>query len=185
MFLKLPHSFSAIPVNKYAFSYRLPFCYDVTGKKIIFELFFCQNETPFLEVCVRPCYLVLYLHTWPLQEGNGIANLYGTATALQALKTAGFEILDCKDRAEEGDEPWYATMVGRNLCSLQTFRASWIGRMVTHAVVMAMEGVGIAPRGSISVHNMLLRAADNLVEGGRLGIFTPLYLVVAKKPMNI
>ena len=120
---------------------------------------------------------------YSLQEGNGIANLQHVSVGLKALETVGFEVLEHSDRAEEGDEPWYAILQGRNLCSLQSFRASWFGRMMTHMLVVTMEGVGLAPRGSTSVHNMLLRAADGLIDGGRTGIFTPLYTVVARKPV--
>ena len=99
------------------------------------------------------------------------------------MKEVGFEILEERDRVEDGDEPWYSALVGRNLCSLQTFKVSWLGRTLTHGVVVAMEGMGLAPRGSSSVHSLLLKAADSLVEGGRRGIFTPLYTIVAKKPL--
>lgn len=102
---------------------------------------------------------------------------------MKALKAVGFEILEYSDKTEEGDEPWYAILQGRNLCSLQSFRASWLGRMMTHMLVMAMEGVGLSPRGTTSVHSMLLKAADGLVDGGKLGIFTPLYTIVARKPL--
>ena len=42
-FLKLPRSFSAIPVSKYAFSWHLPYCYDVTGKKKFLSHFYART----------------------------------------------------------------------------------------------------------------------------------------------
>ena len=45
-----------------------------------------------------------------------------------------------------------------------------------------LEKVGVAPKGSLQTHDVLETAGDCLVEGGKLGIFTPMYLMIGKKP---
>ena len=45
-----------------------------------------------------------------------------------------------------------------------------------------MERVRLAPKGSTEVSTVLNTAADALVRAGELGIFTPMYFYVARKP---
>ena len=45
-----------------------------------------------------------------------------------------------------------------------------------------MEALRVAPRGSVRVSETLNLCADAMVEAGRLGIFTPMYLIHARKP---
>jgi sterol 24-C-methyltransferase len=47
-----------------------------------------------------------------------------------------------------------------------------------------MERLRIAPKGSTQVSALLNKAADALTRGGELGIFTPMYLHVARKPLT-
>ena len=46
-----------------------------------------------------------------------------------------------------------------------------------------LEFIGFAPKGTQAVHTMLLKAAVNLEKSGDLGIFSPMYLIVMKKPL--
>lgn len=45
-----------------------------------------------------------------------------------------------------------------------------------------MEKIGLAPAGTHKVSQMLLSARSYLVAGGKLGIFTPMFCFVARKP---
>jgi len=47
-----------------------------------------------------------------------------------------------------------------------------------------MEFLHLAPKGTCKVQAMLQHAAVGLREGGELGIFTPMFLLVARKPLN-
>ena len=55
--------------------------------------------------------------------------------------------------------------------------------MVTKNLAWVLEKVGIAPKGTSSVSSFLEKGADGLCAGGKMGIFTPMYLFVARKPM--
>ena len=44
--------------------------------------------------------------------------------------------------------------------------------------------VGIAPQGTQKTADTLAVSADALVEGGQLNLFTPMYMMIARKPLN-
>ena len=75
----------------------------------------------------------------------------------------------------------YSFMEGRG-CSMQSFRVSTIGRMVTHCVLTVLETLSVAPKGVTKVHSVLQVAASSLIKSGRMEIFTPMFRVVARKP---
>jgi hypothetical protein len=51
-------------------------------------------------------------------------------------------------------------------------------------MVSTLETVGIAPKGTAATSTMLMKTAVALVESGKLGIFSPDYLVVMRKPLE-
>ncbi|KAK5001285.1 Delta(24)-sterol C-methyltransferase, partial [Elasticomyces elasticus] len=61
-------------------------------------------------------------------------------------------------------------------------RMTKIGRGAVHRFVGALEMIGLAPRGTQKTADSLARAADCLVAGGKEKLFTPMYLMVARKP---
>lgn len=63
-------------------------------------------------------------------------------------------------------------------------RMTWWGRGITHKFVGLLEKVGIAPGGTQKTANSLAVAADCLVAGAKEDLFTPMYLMVARKPLK-
>lgn len=116
-----------------------------------------------------------------IEIGNGLPDVRSTDECKQALQDAGFELLEVQDLVETADIPWYEPLDPQRM-SLSSFRTTRIGRMLTRAMVFGMEKVGIAPAGSRRVASFLERAGDSLTEGGKLGIFTPMYFFVARRP---
>lgn len=53
---------------------------------------------------------------------------------------------------------------------------------MTHQIVRGLEAVHIAPPGATKISEVLCRAADALVEGGKKGIFTPMFWCLVRKP---
>ena len=100
-----------------------------------------------------------------------------------ALRKVGFEILENRDLAAEAPPgiPWYQPLVGSGF-SFADFRSSAVGRRLTHASLWLLEQLRIVPQGTTHVAAMLNLAADTLAEAGRLGIFTPMYFILARKP---
>ncbi|KAJ2284777.1 Delta(24)-sterol C-methyltransferase, partial [Coemansia sp. RSA 2706] len=64
------------------------------------------------------------------------------------------------------------------------FARSQVGRIFTTNAVKLLEKVGIAPKGTVQVQEVLSTAADGLVDGAKMEIFTPMYLIVGRKPLN-
>lgn len=118
-----------------------------------------------------------------MQLGGGLPVIDDMATVDRALRSVGFEVLETRDLTQQTGPsiPWYQPLAGSGV-SLAAFRSSRLGRWVTHNSVRALEALRIAPKGTTRVAATLNLCATAMVEAGRLGIFTPMYLVHARKP---
>jgi len=115
-----------------------------------------------------------------IERGNGLPDLEPISKILDALKEAGFEIVENFDIAPLSDIPWYMPLVGR-LTPLGIAHTS-IGRWVSLKGLKLLEYLRIAPAGSGATLEMLQKGADCLCDSGRKGIFTPMWWVLARKP---
>lgn len=121
-----------------------------------------------------------------IEVGNGLPTLATAAQVLAAAEAAGFEIVDHYD-ANSGVHsphqiPWYETLTGK--MSLSGFRMTWLGRLMTHAFVTVLEALRIAPKGTSKISAILNATAVDLVDGGRLEIFTPSFFFLCRKPLQ-
>ncbi|GAB5033101.1 delta-24-sterol methyltransferase [Nannochloropsis oceanica] len=119
-----------------------------------------------------------------IEVGNGLPTLATAGEVLDAVRAAGFEVVDAYD-ANAGVHspnqiPWYDTLTGK--FTLGGFRMTWLGRVITHLFVSVLELVRIAPRGTSKISSILNATAIDLVEGGKREIFTPSFFFVARKP---
>ncbi|KAK2175692.1 hypothetical protein NP493_710g00029 [Ridgeia piscesae] len=112
--------------------------------------------------------------------GDGLPDINSIETVLHAVKSNGFELLETADMVEHSPVPWYSVMQPR--WTLADFKITPLGRWLTHVALMGLELVGFAPSGSVKVHRTLCKGADSLVNGGKEGVFSPMFLVVARKP---
>jgi sterol 24-C-methyltransferase len=139
-----------------------------------------------MEWCITP----LFDHDDPahrrlklgIERGNAIANLDTFETVSAALEKSGFEVLEERDCAPDSDPglEWYAPLTGVELSIRSLPRLPW-GRVVVHTVTGLLELARIAPKGTRDVSAFLNASADALVAAGKLGIFTPMYLLLARK----
>ncbi|KAJ3507470.1 hypothetical protein NLJ89_g6287 [Agrocybe chaxingu] len=126
-----------------------------------------------------------------IELGNGIPEMRPLRMAREALKTVGFQIEHEEDLAERPDPiPWYYPLEG-DIAKAQTmwdyftvWRMSWSGIFVTHNAVRILEFLGLVPKGTHDVGESLKVAGASLVESGRKKLFTPMYLVISRKPAN-
>lgn len=127
-----------------------------------------------------------------IEQGDGIAQLFKISDGIAALKGAGFEMQVNQDLAadDDGPAPWYWPL-GSDLRYAQTLwdaltvlRMNKWGRQVAHAFFGLLEVARIAPAGTRKTAESLGRAADALVEGGKRKLFTPMYLMVGRKPTS-
>lgn len=114
---------------------------------------------------------------------NAVPNLLTTSQQVDAMKEAGFDVLSAKDQASESDPgwPWYRSLQGRDL-SLASLARVPAGRWFTARATSLLELLRIAPAGTGEAARILNVAADSLVEAGVAGIFTPSFLIHARKP---
>ncbi|KKZ64773.1 sterol 24-C-methyltransferase [[Emmonsia] crescens] len=126
-----------------------------------------------------------------IEQGDGIANMVKAEVALAAIKAAGFELVHAEDLAERPDEiPWYYPLAGswKHMSSIGDFftilRMTWWGRSIVHRFVGGLEKVGVMPNGAQKTGDSLAYAADCLVKGGQKKLFTPMFLMVGRKPEN-
>ncbi|GJC83302.1 sterol 24-C-methyltransferase erg-4 [Colletotrichum liriopes] len=125
-----------------------------------------------------------------IEQGDGIANMVKVTEALRAFGAAGFDIIQHEDMAERPDpSPWYWPLDAGSWRHAQTmgdllytFRMTGLGRAVTHGFLGLMETLKLAPPGMMKMSDSLCVAADALVLGGKEKIFTPMYLMVGRKP---
>lgn len=124
-----------------------------------------------------------------IEQGNGISNMVKVEEGLRAIKAAGFVLEFHEDLADRKDaKPWYYPLNGdlRMVSSLRDLvtvgRMTKVGRTVAHGLVGGLEYVGLAPQGTKKTADSLGRAADCLVAGGKEKLFTPMYLMIARKP---
>ena len=99
------------------------------------------------------------------------------------LRKVGFELMEARDIAADAPPgiPWYQPLVGSGL-SFASFRSSAVGRRFTCGLLWLLERLRVVPRGTTRVGSLLDLAAVTFAEAGRLGIFTPMYFIHARKP---
>jgi sterol 24-C-methyltransferase len=126
-----------------------------------------------------------------IEQGNGISNMEKVSVSVDAIKAAGFELELEDDLADREDKmPWYWPLTGnyRYLQSVFDLFTIWrltkLGRNTIHGFIGLLEKVGVAPGGTQKTADNLALAADSLVAGGEQKLFTPMYLMVARKPLQ-
>eukprot|EP01060_Flectonema_neradi_P029305 TRINITY_DN400_c3_g1_i1.p1 TRINITY_DN400_c3_g1~~TRINITY_DN400_c3_g1_i1.p1 ORF type:complete len:359 (+),score=86.76 TRINITY_DN400_c3_g1_i1:66-1142(+) len=107
-----------------------------------------------------------------IEYGNGLPPMRSPADILKAAEATGFKLIMEDDLAQDhnGTRPWYTRL-----------DLGWYEYRMTHLTCWIMEYLGFAEEGTLSIHGMLLRAADGLVAGGKTNVFTPMHLFVFEK----
>jgi len=111
-----------------------------------------------------------------IEFGNALPPLRSHQGVLDTAAELGFEVVFEEDLAEDehNTRPWYHRL-----------EMSWLSQKGTHLFCQFMEAVGLAAKGTVQVHEVLLTAADNLVLGGQQKTFTPMHLFIFRKPSTV
>jgi sterol 24-C-methyltransferase len=124
-----------------------------------------------------------------IEQGDGISNMVKISEGIAAIMAAGFELELHEDLAKRPDAtPWYYPLAGdfKHIGSIWDFvtiaRMTKIGRGLSHRLIGVLETLGLAPEGTQKTADSMAVAADCLVAGGKEDLFTPMYLMVARKP---
>ena len=118
-----------------------------------------------------------------IEYGGALPNIARPDEVDGPLREVGFELIDARDPAAEAppEIPWHQPFIGSGL-SFASLRSSPVGRRLTSSSIWLLERLGIVPRGAARVLTLLNLAAATFAEAGCLGIFTPMYFFLARKP---
>ena len=121
-----------------------------------------------------------------LMHGIALKDIATMGEVTQALEQAGFQVIEAKDRALEESSPatpWYKPMETRSKTLGNTLRRTPLGRKLLMGIFRLAGALRVFPNGSADVVGLLDRTAKAYVDGGKAGIFTPLYCFLARKPL--
>ncbi|KAL7309884.1 Delta(24)-sterol C-methyltransferase [Mucor circinelloides] len=120
-----------------------------------------------------------------IELGNSISKLYTTKQCIQALEAVGFKILEQGDMGvvDSSTNPWYNTLKAPD-GGLRGFLRSSVGRTYTNTLMTFLNKFSLVPSGVLETSQLLNAAADNLVAGGEMGIFTPMFFFLVEKPFT-
>lgn len=142
-----------------------------------------------------------------IEEGDGLPDIATKHHCLTALKKAGFDIVEERDLVNDeyggwqdatgaystskealknyrGGKPWMHPLLPSWNPFTQRFQFNWIGQLLTEYILMLLEFLRIAPTGTSKAQLMLMQGAIGLARAGELGIFTPMYLMVGRVPID-
>lgn len=143
-----------------------------------------------------------------IEEGDGLPDIATTHHCLEALKEAGFDILEERDLAlddyggsqspetgaystqrdararSKGGKPWMLPLLPSWNPFTQRFQFNWFGLHLTKYSLKVMEFLRLAPVGTSRTQIMLQAGGIGCSRGGELGIFTPMFLMVGRVPLD-
>ncbi|PIN09489.1 SAM-dependent methyltransferase [Handroanthus impetiginosus] len=106
-----------------------------------------------------------------IERGDALPGLRSYKDIAEVAKKVGFEVLKEQDLAKPPANPWWTRLkMGR------------IAYWRNHILITVLAWLGIAPKGVVDVHEMLFVTADYLTRGGETGIFTPMHMILCRKP---
>ncbi|MCD7466211.1 Methyltransferase [Datura stramonium] len=106
-----------------------------------------------------------------IERGDALPGLRSYKDIAEVARQVGFEVVKEKDLAKPPSNPWWTRLkMGR------------IAYRRNHILVTILKLFGIAPKGTVDVHEMLFVTADYLSQGGEKGIFTPMHMILCRKP---
>lgn len=126
-----------------------------------------------------------------IEVGDGLPDIVHTSTVTKALKDVGFEILEARDVAldtgkqiEEGD-PWYRPLTPSwHPLQWPRFQFNPVMFKLMPIILSFLELTQLVPAGTAKTQVMLQAGGVGCEKGGATGIFTPMWLMVGKKPSS-
>jgi len=124
-----------------------------------------------------------------IEVGDGLPDLVHTSVCSKALADAGFEIIEARDCALDGKlgangEPWYTPLTASwNPLVWPRFQFNPIMFRILPILLRAAEFARLVPQGTCKTQVMLQAGGIGCANGGITGAFTPMFLMVARKPL--
>lgn len=123
-----------------------------------------------------------------IEEGDGLPDMCHTSKCTQALRDVGFEVLEARDAALDdftGGEPWYRPLTPSwNPFLMPRFQFNPVIFKLSPLILYALECIRVVPSGTHKTQIMLQKGGVGCERGGSTGVFTPMWLMVARKPLK-
>ena len=121
---------------------------------------------------------------YEVEKGNALPDLITDKECVENFKQSGFQVVSIEDldqtSREKGQLPWHSSLLAK--CSVDNIQHTKCGATFTHYLTWFLETIKLATKGTFRTHEILRIARDGLVKAGQTQIFTPMLLIVAKKP---
>lgn len=106
-----------------------------------------------------------------IERGDALPGLRSYKDIGGIARKVGFEVMKEKDLAKPPAKPWWTRL-----------KMGKIAYWRNHILVTLLAWLGIAPKGVVDVHDMLIVTADYLSKGADTGISTPMHMILYRKP---
>lgn len=121
-----------------------------------------------------------------IEEGDGLPDMATEEEVVRALKAVGFEMVEARDMALDeryGGDPWYMPLYPSWNPLDFRFQFNPLGMPLSRLILSCLETIRLAPKGTSKVQAMLQQGGWGCVQGGMTGVFTPMYLMIARRPL--
>lgn len=122
-----------------------------------------------------------------IEEGDGLPDMATQEECVDAVKSVGFEMIEARDMALDerfGGDPWYLPLWPSWNPFTFRFQLTGLGKFLTRNILWVCEGCFLVPSGTYKVQEMLQQGGWGCAHGGHTGTFTPMWLMIARKPLK-
>jgi len=122
-----------------------------------------------------------------IEKGDGLPDIATTGSCRKAIESVGFKLIEQRDCALDnrfGGDPWYLPLYPSSNPFTFRFQMTEFGKFITKNFVWVLEKLWLAPPDTYKVQEMLQCGGWGCAQGGFHGTFTPMYLMVAQKPLD-
>lgn len=113
---------------------------------------------------------------------------HGIHACMHVMDGLGWrQVIEARDMALDkryGGDEWYLPLHPSNNPFSFRFQMSPVGKAIMRNVLWMLEGIYLVPSGTYKVEEMLQQGGWGCARGGHTGIFTPMWLMVGRKPAN-
>lgn len=127
-------------------------------------------------------------HGWikkAIEEGDGLPDMCHTSVCTKAVEDAGFDLVEARDCALDGGfvDPWYRPLTPSwKPWVLPGFQFNPVVFVLFPYILKALELIRVVPVGTCKTQVMLQAGGIGCERGGDTGVFTPMWLMVGRKP---
>lgn len=129
-------------------------------------------------------------HRWikkAIEEGDGLPDMCHTSVCTKAVENSGFELIEARDCALDGHaggDPWYRPLTPSwKPWVLPGFQFNPVVFRIFPHLLRALEFLRVVPAGTSKTQVMLQAGGVGCERGGATGTFTPMWLMVGRKPV--